>query len=172
VARDLGCPTLFVTSGNERAGSTRQEQHDAIVAGLRAVAPSAEGAGVTIVLEPLNILVDHAGCFLASSDEGAAIVQEMDSPAIRLLFDIYHQQVTEGNVSARLEAYRDLIGHIHIAGVPGRHEPGSGELHYPFLMAQLRAWPYTKYVGLEYKPVGSSRASVLQTADLLGGTGR
>jgi hydroxypyruvate isomerase len=171
VARDLGCPTVLTTTGNERAGVARAEQHAAIVAGLRAVAPHAEAAGVTVALEPLNLLVDHAGYYLASADEGAAIVREVDSPAVRLLFDIYHQQITEGNITARLDACKDLIGHIHIAGVPGRHEPGSGELNYPFLMERLRAWPYTRYVGLEYRPVGGSRESLRQTAELLGGSG-
>ena len=171
-AREIGCPTLFVTSGNERAGVPRQEQHVSIIEGLRAIAPDAEAAGATVVLEPLNILVDHAGCFLASSDEAAEIVREVHSPAVRLLFDIYHQQITEGNVTARLEAYRDLLGHVHLAGVPGRHEPEPGELNYPFLLDRLRAWGYAKYVGLEYKPVGNSRESIEQSAQILGGTGR
>jgi hydroxypyruvate isomerase len=134
------------------------------------VAPHAEAAAITVVVEPLNTLVDHAGYFLTGADEGAAIIRAVDSPAVRLLFDIYHQQVTEGNLSARLEAYRDLVGHIHVAGVPGRRDPGHGEINYPFLMDQLRRWPYEGYVGLEYRPLGGSRNSVVQTAQLLGGT--
>ena len=171
VARELGCTAIFVTTGDERHGVPRAAQHAAVVAALRAMAPHAEAAGVTLVLEPLNTLVDHAGYFLASADEGAAIVREVASPAVGLLFDIYHQQITEGNLSARLDAYRDLIGHVHIAGVPGRHDPEPGELNYPFLMDRLRAWPYTRYVGLEYRPAGDSRESLQRTAQLLGGTG-
>jgi hydroxypyruvate isomerase len=170
VAQELGCRAVIATTGNERAGIARMEQHAALVAGLRAVAPHAEAAGITVVVEPLNTLVDHAGYFLTGADEGAAIIREVDSRAVRLLFDIYHQQVTEGNLSARLEAYRDLVGHIHVAGVPGRRDPGHGEINYPFLMDQLRRWPYEGYVGLEYRPLGESRTSVLQTAQLLGGT--
>jgi len=170
VAQELSCRTVIATTGNERRDVARADQHAAVVAGLRAVASYAEAAGITVVVEPLNTLVDHAGYFLTGADEGAALIREVDSPAVRLLFDIYHQQVTEGNLSARLEAYRDLIGHIHIAGVPGWRDPGHGEINYPFLMNQLRSWPYRGYVGLEYRPLGASRESVLQAAQLLGGT--
>lgn len=167
VAQALHCTTVIATTGNDRGGVSREEQHAAVVAGLCALAPHAEDAGITVVVEPLNTLVDHAGYFLASADEGAEIIRAVDSPAVQMLFDIYHQQVTEGNVSARLDAYRDLIGHIHVAGVPGRRDPGQGEINYPFLMTQLRRWPYTKYVGLEYRPLGGSRESLQQTAHLL-----
>ena len=169
-ARALGCGTLIATTGNERPGVARAEQHAAIVANLRAVAPLAEAAGVIVVLEPLNTLVDHAGYYLTGADEGAEIVREVGSPAVRLLFDIYHQQVTEGNLWARLEMHRELIGHIHVAGVPGRHDPGHGEINYPFLMDGLRAWPYTGSIGLEYRPLGPSRESLLRAAQLLGGS--
>jgi hydroxypyruvate isomerase len=172
VARELECRTAILQAGNLRTGVERAEHQEAIIAALRALAPIAEDTGVTVALEPLNTLVDHPGYYLTASEEGAAIIRAVDSPAIRLLFDIYHQQVSEGNVSANLEACRDVIGHIHVAGVPGRHEPGRGELNYPFLMDQLRGWPYTGYIGLEYRPTLPSGESVRQTAQLLGGTGR
>jgi hydroxypyruvate isomerase len=168
-AQELGCRTVIATTGNERAGVPREAQHAAVVAGLRAVAPDAEAIGMTVVLEPLNTLVDHPGYFLTSSDEGAQIVREVRSPAVKLLFDIYHQQISEGNLSNRLEAHKDLIGHIHVAGVPGRHDPWTGEVAYPFLMRQLRGWPYIGYVGLEYLALGDARESLLRTAQLLGG---
>lgn len=167
VARELGCRSVIALTGNERRGVPRAEQHAAIVAGLRLIARSAEAAGVTIVLEPLNKRVETPDYFLTSSDEGAQIVHAVGSPSVRLLFDIYHQQVSEGDLSVHLEEHREIIGHIHVAGVPGRGDPGNGEINYPFLMDQLRRWPYKGYIGLEYSPDGDPRQSLQRTADLL-----
>jgi hydroxypyruvate isomerase len=172
VAGELGCRTVILQAGNLRNDRSRAEQHTAIIDLLKELAPLAEDAGVIVALEPLNTLVDHPGYFLTSSHEGVEIIRSVGSPAIRLLFDIYHQQVSEGNVSANLEACRHQIGHLHVAGVPGRHEPGFGELHYPFLIDQLRGWPYTGYIGLEYRPTLPSQESLRRTAQLLGGTAR
>jgi hydroxypyruvate isomerase len=172
VARELDCRTAILQAGNRRPGVSQAAQQEAIVAGLRLLAPLAEEAGITVALEPLNTLVDHPGYYLTSSREGAEIIRAVGSPAVRLLFDIYHQQVSEGNLSANLEACRDVIGHVHIAGVPGRHEPGSGEIQYPFLIDQLRRWPYEGYIGLEYRPTLPAAESVRQAAQLLGGSGR
>jgi hydroxypyruvate isomerase len=170
VAHELQCHRVILLAGNLHAGVARAAHHEAIIAALRALAPIAEDAGVTVVLEPLNALVDHPGYYLTTSSEAAEILRAVDSPFIRLLFDIYHQQVSEGNVSANLEACRDVIGHVHVAGVPGRNEPGRGELNYPFLMDQLRRWPYTGYIGLEYRPTLPSAESLRQSAQVLGGT--
>ncbi|GAB4564131.1 MAG: TIM barrel protein [Anaerolineae bacterium] len=152
-ARRLGCRTLIVTTGNERPDVPRAEQIEAVISALRQAAPIAEKAGMTLVLEPLNPLVDHKGYLLNHADEGFAIVEKVGSPAVKLLFDIYHQQVTEGNLTARLTAHTDLIGHIHVADVPGRHEPGTGEINYRFVLEQVARAGYDGFVGLEFKPL-------------------
>ncbi|HHW11143.1 MAG TPA: TIM barrel protein [Firmicutes bacterium] len=156
VAERFSCRTLIVTTGNEIPGTARAVQHENIVAGLRQAAPLAGKAGVTLVLEPLNVLVNHNGYYLYSSAEGFEIIREVASPAVRLLFDIYHQQVSEGNVTANMLANLDLIGHLHIADVPGRHEPGSGELNYRNILRTVKSAGYDKYAGLEFLPTGDS----------------
>jgi hydroxypyruvate isomerase len=152
IARKLDCPRLIVTVGNEIEGMPRAEQHGNIVKALKMVAPVAEDAGLTLCVEPLNILVDHQGYFLSTSTEGFEILEEVGSPAVKLLFDIYHQQITEGNLIANLTAGADRIGHLHVADVPGRHEPGSGEINYRNVFAALMEAGWDGYAGLEYSP--------------------
>lgn len=166
-AKRLNCTTLLVTTGNERPGVSRQEQHDSIAAGLKAVAPMAEKAGITLVLEPLNVLVNHKGYYLSTSAEGFEIIRKVDSPAIRLLFDIYHQQITEGNVTSNMLDNLDLIGHLHLADVPGRHEPGTGELNYANILKAVRDAGYRKYAGLEFLPTGSSLSALQEVRQLI-----
>ena len=175
VAQQLGCDRLitlvqdapagagqpwYSAVGSEDGMALRQTRRDSIVRALKAVAPIAEGEGITLVLEPLNTLVDHAGYFLASSQEGFEIIQEVDSPAVRLLFDIYHQQITEGHLIENLTGNIDLVGHLHVADVPGRHEPGTGEINYFNVMAAIEKAGYNGYVGLEYIPSGDSADSL------------
>lgn len=152
VARRLGCSRLIVTTGNELPGVPRAAQHASIVECLKAAAPLAEDAGVVLVLEPLNVLVNHKGYYLATSAEGFEILREVGSPAVKLLYDIYHQQITEGNLIATIEANIGEIGHFHVADVPGRHEPGTGEINYSNVFRRIGALGYSGFVGLEYSP--------------------
>ena len=159
-AHRLGTKTLIVCTGNELPDVPRAAQHDAVVAALRAAAPIAESEGVTLVLEPLNILVDHKGYYLATSAEGFQMVEEVGSPAVKLLFDIYHQQITEGNLIANITKGLPQIGHFHSADVPGRYEYGVGEINYRNLIARIDELGYQGYVGLEYRPSTSSEESL------------
>lgn len=153
-AKRLGCPVLITQVGREIPGMPRQAQHRSIVEGLRACAPILEEAGVTLAVEPLNALVDHKGYYLTRSDEGFDIVREVSSPRVKLLFDIYHQQVTEGNIIQNLKRGVSDIAHIHIAGNPGRHEPyENSELDYVTVLRALKDAGYDGYVGLEYLPL-------------------
>jgi hydroxypyruvate isomerase len=160
LAVDLDCTNLIVVSGNALPDVPRQQQHDNIVTALKQAAPIAADAGVTLVLEPLNALLDHPGHFLTSAAEGFQIVEEVHSPHVKLLFDIYHQQISEGNLSANISENLDLIGHIHVADVPGRHEPGTGEINYEHIFGLLREHNYKGYVGLEYIPRIDAAASL------------
>ncbi|WP_121741500.1 hydroxypyruvate isomerase family protein [Natronorubrum halophilum] len=154
MAADLEIPSLIVTTGPDQDGLDRTTQHDAIVDVLSRVAPDAESAGVTLVLEPLNTAVDHPEYYLETSGEGYEIIDEVDSSSVRLLYDVYHQQVTEGNVIQNITENIDRIGHIHVADVPGRHEPGTGELHYENVFEAIEETDYDGYVGCEFSPVG------------------
>lgn len=154
VAKQLNCPLLISQVGQEIASLSREEQHRSIVEGLSVCAPILERAGITLVIEPLNTLVDHQGYYLSRSDEAFEIVRQVDSPHVKVLFDIYHQQITEGNLVQNLTANIEQIGHIHIAGNPGRHEPfGNSEVHYPTVIHALQAAGYDGAIGLEYFPL-------------------
>jgi len=111
-------------------------------------------------MEPLNTMVDHAGYFLASTDEGFEFIRRIGSPAVKLLFDIYHQQITEGNLINNITRHVDLIGYLHVADVPGRHEPGTGEINYLNVLRAAKGAGYTGLVGLEYEPSGEPMASL------------
>ncbi|MBC7287488.1 MAG: TIM barrel protein [Armatimonadetes bacterium] len=165
-AAELGVRTLIVTTGNEIPGLSRWAQHDAIVSGLRAVASHAENSGVTLVLEPLNILVDHKGYYLSSSREGFDILRAVESPAVKLLYDIYHQQITEGFLIQTIRDNIDLIGHFHVADVPGRHEPGTGEINYANVFRAIEEAGYEGWVGLEFRPTGDSAEALRRVAEI------
>ena len=104
---------------------------------------------MTIVLEPLNILVDHMGYYLVTSKEGFDVIREVNSPNVKLLFDVYHQQTSEGNLISNIRNNIDLIGHIHLGDVPGRKEPGTGEINYRNVFKAICESGYTGYCALE-----------------------
>lgn len=161
VAKQLDCRTLIAQVGQDRAECTREEQNRSIVDGLKACVPLLEENGVVLTIEPLNTLVDHKGYFLARSDEAFQIVREVNSPYVKVLFDIYHQQITEGNLIPNLTGNVEWIGHVHIAGHPGRHEPyGRNEIHYPAVLGALKEAGYRGMVGLEYFPLGDAMESL------------
>jgi len=155
-AKRLGVKTLIVTTGFEDKKLSRTEQHTNYVAALKAVAPLAEQAQVTLVLEPLNTKVDHAGYYLQTAKEGFEILDEVGSPAVKMLFDIYHHQIMEGNVIQDITQNISKIAHFHVADVPGRHEPGTGEINYANVFRAIAASGYQGFVGLEFKPSGSA----------------
>ncbi|NLP47421.1 MAG: TIM barrel protein [Clostridiales bacterium] len=166
VARDLGVPALIITTGQERLDISRREQRDYLVSSLKAAAPVFEAAGITAVLEPLNILQDHKGYFLSSGYEAFDIIREVGSPRVKLLYDIYHQQITEGNLIPNIRKNIDLIGHFHVADNPGRHEPGTGEINYKNVFAAIDALGYEGIIGLEYSPTIDSASALKSTMAL------
>ncbi len=165
-AQQLGCRTLISQVGDFRPGCARQEQHQSLVDGLCQAAPMLEEAGITLVIEPLNELVDHVGYYLVRSDEAFEIVDAVGSDNVKVVFDIYHQQISEGHVIDRLTKRIDAIGHFHAAGNPGRHELTRGELNYAEIFAAIAATNYAGYVGLEYWPLGDPDAGLRHAAEL------
>jgi len=166
-AHKLECSTLLVTAGNEITGVPRRRQHESIVKCLKEAAELAEKADVTLVLEPLNVLVDHKGYYLYSSREGFEIINEVNSPNAKLLYDIYHQQIMEGNLIDTITKNIDLIGHFHVADVPGRHEPGTGEINYVNVFKRIEKTGYNGYIGLEFKPLMDSREALRKVRNLI-----
>ncbi|UPM45221.1 hydroxypyruvate isomerase family protein [Halocatena salina] len=156
----LGVPSLIVTTGPDQDGLDRTTQRDSIVDILSRVTPDAEAAGVTLVLEPLNTAVDHPEHYLETSEEGYEIIDTVGSPNIRLLYDIYHQQISEGNIIQNITENVDSIGHFHVADVPGRHEPGTGELDYKNIFEAIEETGYDGYVGCEFSPTGDADEAI------------
>lgn len=155
-ASQHGLPNLIVTSGDAVAGQADEAQEAAIVAALGAVASRAAAAGVRVHLEALNSLVDHPACFLDRTERAARIVAAVGSDCVRLLYDAYHAQIMEGNIIQTLRRIAPLLGYVHVAAVPGRTEPGDGELAYGAIMRALAALGYEGFVGLEFRPSGGA----------------
>ena len=162
VAAKLNCRTLISQVGNELPGVPRSEQHASLVAGLAAAAPLLAEAGVTLTIEPLNLLVDHAGYYLARSNEAFEAVRKVNSPYVKVLFDIYHQQITEGNLISNIREGAQWIGHYHIADNPGRCEIGTGEINYPNVLKAIEETGYKGYIGVELFPKHGSDDAALQ----------
>ena len=116
------------------------------------VAELAESNGVTYSLEQLNTKVDHAGYPLRYTEDVVRLIEQVGSPRIRLLCDIYHVQIEEGNVVQSIRDYHSFIGYVHVADVPGRHEPGTGEINYPRIASTLREVGYSGVIGMEAFP--------------------
>ena len=165
-AKRLGSKSLIVTTGLEDKRLTRAEQHVNYVSALKAAAPFAEQAQVTLVLEPLNTKVDHPGYYLQTAKEGFEILDEVGSPAVKMLFDIYHHQIMEGNVIQDITKNISKIAHFHVADVPGRHEPGTGEINYANVFRAIAASGYQGFVGLEYKPSRNAEETLREVLKL------
>jgi len=152
VAKALDCRRLVMVPGNRVDGWSRDRHRAEVVASLRLVAPQLERAGVTAVLEPLNSRVDHRECWCDTSAEAFAIVEAVGSPAVRVLYDLYHMRVMGDDLAATVRRHHEAIGYYHVAGVPGRHEPDGGEVDFAPVFDAIGATGYDGFVGLEYHP--------------------
>jgi hydroxypyruvate isomerase len=168
-ARFLDCGHLVIHSNalgengrviNDYSELSYDKKNAVMSEALRRLAPRAAAAGIILVLEPLNTLVDHEGNFLSFTREAAELVRFVNSSHLKILYDIYHMQIMEGNLIATLEEYIDAIGYIHIADVPGRHEPGTGEINFANVMKTLDALKYNGIIGFELTPAENSEKAV------------
>lgn len=174
-ARSAGVRRLFLLTdelGEDRSVKplpyeiSPERKYESVLAGLKELAPIAEKAGVTLLLEPLNTLVDHKGYYLNSSKLGFKLIREVASPSIRLLYDVYHMQIMEGNLITTIRENVDAIGHVHIADVPGRHQPGTGEINYRKVYEALKHAGYNGYVGFEFEPTGSTEHALAEVKSI------
>ncbi len=159
IAKEHGVANVIVTTGNVLPGRSRDEQEAAVTAGLRAVARDAEAAGVRLNVELLNTLVDHKGYFLDQTATAVRIVDAVGSDAVKVLYDIYHMQIMEGNLIATIRRHIAHFGYFHVADVPGRFEPGTGEIHYRNVTAAIEEAGYSGCIGLEFRPKGGAERS-------------
>ena len=166
IAQKLGCKQMITCSGNVLTRTTHAQQTKAMVSTLKQASKIVEHEGITLLLEPLNTIVDHPGYFLDSAKVGFKVVKAVGSPNVKLVYDIYHMQVMEGNILQSIRENIQFIGHIHCAGVPGRHEIDSGELNYRDIFNKIDKIGYDGYVGLEYYPTVRSEESLKRTLSL------
>jgi hydroxypyruvate isomerase len=154
-AKKMDCRQLVTLTGNELGGMPRAEQMANAVAALREAAPLLEKNGMTAIIEILNTYVNHAGYFLYYVRDGAELVDRVGSPNVKLLFDIYHVQIMEGNLIENIRTNIDRIGHFHVGDVPGRHEPGTGEINYRNVFKAIYDLGdrFQGSVALEYSPL-------------------
>lgn len=160
LVREAGIPMMIVFSGN-RNGLDDAEGLKNCAAGLKRIAPLAEKAGVTLVMELLNSKVDHRDYQCDRTPWGVRLVDEVGSPRFRLLYDIYHMQVMEGDVIRTITDYSDRIAHYHTGGVPGRREiDDTQELNYPAICRAIVETGYKGFLGQEFIPARDPMASL------------
>jgi hydroxypyruvate isomerase len=150
-----GCKRLHAMAGRVPAGADLAHMRSVYVANLRQAATLLQPHGITLLIEPINTR-DMPGYFLHHQQAAHDIVAQVGAPNLQVQMDLYHCQIMEGDVSMRLRRHIAGVGHIQIAGVPGRHEPDTGELHYPHLFALLDELRYAGFVGCEYRPRAST----------------
>lgn len=150
-AHALDCPQVNCLAGKLPAGVGADEAYSTFVANLRYAASELAASGIRLLVEPINTY-DIPGFFLTRTDQALALMDRVGSDNLFLQYDIYHAQRTEGELAATLQRHLARIGHIQLADNPGRNEPGTGEIHYPFLFRHLDAIGWNGFVGCEYKP--------------------
>ena len=158
-ARTLGSPQINLKSGNRRDDLPRSAQHTASVENLKRAADLAATNGIQIVIEPIDLL-ENPRMYLTSVSEAFDIVREVGSPQVRVLYDFYHEQRGHGNLLEKLEQNFDLVGLVHIADVPGRHEPGTGEINYTNIYRKLGELKYDKFIAMEFYPSQEPEATL------------
>jgi hydroxypyruvate isomerase len=154
-AQALQCRRLNCLAGIAPQGIDPRHARDTLVGNLRFAAAQLKAAGIRLMLEACNTR-DVPGFFVNRSRQALDIIDAVASDNLFLQYDIYHMQVMEGDLAPTIERNLDRIGHMQLADNPGRHEPGSGEINYPFLFEFIDALGYTGWIGCEYKPAGST----------------
>ena len=158
-AKALGCGQVNCLAGIAPEGVDRSVLENVFVENLKFAVEKLEKAGIKLLIEPINTR-DIPGFFLNNSSQALAIMDRVGSKNIFLQYDIYHMQIMEGDLARTIKANLGRIAHIQLADNPGRHEPGTGEINYPFLYEHLDRIGYAGWVGAEYKPKGNTEAGL------------
>lgn len=166
-ARETDCKRIHVMAGRVPVRAHRQLWRDTLTSNLHLAAARAGDLGIDILLEPLNSRIDAPGYFYDTTDAVCAILDELAAPNVRLLFDVYHRQVMQGDILRGLETLMPRLGHIQIADNPGRHEPGTGEIAYERVLSRIDALGYAGWVGCEYQPARDTASSLAWARPLL-----
>lgn len=154
----LDCPSMILLSGNRVPGLSAEAQHQSCIESLKAAASVVEGN--SIAGKPVRLFLEtidppeNPQCYLTTMNEALQIVQAVNHPQVQLLYDFYHEQIAAGNLITTLEKCIPHLGLVHIADVPGRHQPGTGEINYPNIFKKLSELGYDGMVAMEFKPTG------------------
>ena len=158
-AHALGCPLLHCMAGIAPPAARPGTAASLYVANLAWAAEQAAAAGIRLVIEPINQR-DMPGYLLASTAQAAGIIEALGADRVGLQFDLYHCQVSEGDLTRHMEALMPITAHVQIADVPGRHEPGTGEIAWDWIFRELDSLAYQGWVGCEYRPVAATEAGL------------
>ncbi len=153
--RALACPKINCLAGIAPAGADPAELEATLVANLKYAAPRLAEAGIRLLLEPIN-LRDMPGFFVSTTAHAERILDAVGSPNLFIQYDIYHTQIMQGDLIPTFARLRERIAHVQIADTPGRHEPGTGEINYGFVLPELDRLGYDGFVGCEYKPLAGT----------------
>jgi hydroxypyruvate isomerase len=165
-AKALDCPKLNVICGLVKPGADLQVLEDVLVENLRYAAPRLAEAGITLLIEPIN-LRDIPGFFLSTTRHAERILERVGHDNLYIQYDFYHMQVMQGDLVPTYERLRDRIAHVQVADNPGRNEPGTGEINYRYVFAALERLGYDGYVGCEYKPRSGTSEGLSWMKELL-----
>lgn len=158
-ATTLACPRLHIMAGLKPEGVAHDTLTAVYGANLAYAAEECAKAGVKPIIEPINHR-DIPGFFLNTTDQAAAIIAAVGPEKLGMQFDLYHCQITEGDVVKRVEKHLPLIAHMQVADTPGRHEPGTGEVNWPFVFKTIDALGFRGWIGCEYRPAGETLAGL------------
>ncbi len=158
-AKVLGVNRVNCLAGKRVAGRSDEEHRQTLVENIRFAATELAKHGIELMIEPINHY-DIPGFFINRTDHAIQIIDDAGQPNVHVQYDIYHAQREEGEITATFRKHLTRIGHIQIADNPGRHQPGTGEINFPFLFSQLDACGYTGWIGLEYVPSHETVASL------------
>jgi hydroxypyruvate isomerase len=155
----IDCSGMIVMAGDVVPGLSRQAQYESCVEALKRTAELAENQGATVLLENVD-LEENADYVARSVPDTFQIVADVDHPQVKVCYDLYHAQISGGNLIANLERYIDLVGKVHIGDVPGHHEPGTGEINFPNIYKKLAELGYDGYVAMEFLATGDPVATI------------
>jgi 2-dehydrotetronate isomerase len=158
-ARATGCPLLHTMAGLWPEGRDKTAGERVYIDNLRWAAERVAAAGLTAIIEPINTR-DIPGYFLNYTGQAMAVIERVGHPNLKLQLDLYHVQIMEGDLAAKLRALSGHYPHVQIAGTPGRHEPDVGEVHYPYLFDLFDELGYAGWIGCEYRPKGDTVAGL------------
>jgi len=151
-AKRLNCKLMTVVAGDDIRGMSQRKMHENVIKALKSAVPICEKHDVTMILEPMNIRVDHKGHCLYGSTDAVRICREVNSKYLKINWDLYHMQISEGDLCGHLKDGFDQVGYLQLADHPGRNEPGTGEVHYNRVLKQAYDLGYRGFVGLECRP--------------------